>query len=226
MHSNAKERSFLVSRSSENPHWDAATPKTSRSLRSGFSRGHAPRPPNEAESTADAGGVIGANEGEIPTSEPPSPAKKLGPIKRYAVWLLGRQEYSEADLGRRFRMKGYPALEIESCLQFLKANGLQSDVRFSANRARVKSVRQGNRRISMDLKTKGIDQDLIAGAVEALGSEDERAIHVARKFAGKALTQELKTKIWRFLASRGFGAGAIKAAVLALQSESGDQSMS
>ncbi len=147
--------------------------------------------------------------------------KKLGPIKNYAVWLMGRQDYSAADLERRFAMKGYPAKEIQDCMRFLKDNALQSDERFAGNRARTKERRQGNRRIAMDLKTKGIDQELIAGAVETLGEEKERAIGVVQKFAGKDVTQELKTKAWRFLAARGFGSDSIKAALSALQEQSG-----
>ncbi len=34
---------------------------------------------------------------------------------------------------------------------------------------------------------------------------------------GKVKTQDLKAKIWRFLAARGFGSGSIKAAVKALE---------
>jgi regulatory protein len=146
--------------------------------------------------------------------------KKLGPIKNYAVWLLGRQDYSAADLERRFTLKGYPAQEIENCLKFLKENSLQSDERFAGNRARSKSRVQGNRRITMDLKTKGIDQELISTAVQGLDEESERAIHVAKKFAGKELTQDLKTKAWRFLAGRGFGSSAIKVALASLQEQS------
>lgn len=52
--------------------------------------------------------------------------KPLGPIKRYAVWLLSRQDYAAADLERRFKLKGYPATEPLSLkyFAFLKKNNL------------------------------------------------------------------------------------------------------
>lgn len=132
------------------------------------------------------------------------------PAKQYALWLLGRREWSAKELDQRLRFKGYPDQEIQDCLAFLDLHGLQDDARFAEVRVRSKAKALGNRRIRQDLTTKGIDAETAAAAMQDLPEEYERAWSAASRFVGLPMTAQLNAKAWRFLSSRGFGSDAVK----------------
>lgn len=129
----------------------------------------------------------------------------------YATWLLGRREWSAKELEQRLKFKEFTPDEIQDCLTFLQAHGLQDDARFAEMRVHSKSRVLGNRRLKQDLANKGVSADLVEQQMQGLPNESERAWQAAARFQGKELTPELNGKIWRFLMSRGFGSDAIKA---------------
>lgn len=132
------------------------------------------------------------------------------PAKQYALWLLGRREWSAKELAQRLRFKGYLDQDIQDCLAFLEKHGLQDDARFAEVRVRSKARLLGDRRIKQDLSTKGIDAETAAAAMQDLPDEEERAWAAASRFVGKPMTPQLNAKAWRFLSSRGFGGAAVK----------------
>lgn len=151
-----------------------------------------------------------------PTDPAAAPAR---PAKHYALWLLGRREWSAKELGQRLKLKGYPEAEIAQCLEYLAVQGLQDDARYAEMRVRSKARQLGNRRLKQDLATKGIDPETVAQAMGDLSDEHERARAAASRFEGKPLTPALNAKAWRFLMSRGFGSDAVKAALKRLGAE-------
>ncbi len=144
-------------------------------------------------------------------------APTLRPIKPYALWLLGRREWSAKELEQRLKFKGYSASDIEECLAFCQRHGLQSDERFAASKVRSRATSHGNRRIRQELSQKGVAEAASSQALEEAGDEAERAVSAARRFEGKPWSLDLKGKAWRFLMSRGFGSDAIKTALRGLQ---------
>jgi regulatory protein len=128
------------------------------------------------------------------------------------IWLLSRQDYSAAALKTKLLSKEFPVEEVEAALAFAQEHKFQSDERFAQNKALASSGRQGNFRVKQSLVQKGISEDLAKAQLENLAPEEERVLNVVRKFEGKPLTQELRQKIYRFLASRGFSGKPIKAA--------------
>ena len=145
--------------------------------------------------------------------EKPVPSR---PCKQYALWLLGRREWSAKELAARLKFKGYPAQAVDECVEFCQRHGLQSDLRFASSRTRMRAKSHGNRRISQELNQKGVDAETVTQVLSDAGSEFERAAAAASRFAGKPLTRELQAKAWRFLASRGFSGDAVKAALKGL----------
>ncbi len=160
-----------------------------------------------------AGNLKPDNAGTAEKAEKPKQS-----AKKYALWLLGRREWSEKELRQRLAVKGYEESEISECLEFCQQHGFQSDERFAASRIRSRASTRGNRRLTQELSQKGVEPGLAATLLAQAGGEEERACAAARKFEGKPWSVELKAKVWRFLAARGFSSQAIKAALGALQS--------
>lgn len=140
--------------------------------------------------------------------EPPSRT-----AKSYATWLLSRREYSAKELSDKLVLRGYPVEEAAEALVLMQGYGFQDDTRFAGMKARASSRRMGDRRVTMQLAEKGISRELASQQLEQLEPEAERAVAVASKFEGKPLDEVMKAKVWRFLAYRGFGSSAVKAAL-------------
>jgi regulatory protein len=140
--------------------------------------------------------------------------------KSYAVWLLSKREYSAKDLIDKIVGRGYSAEEGDEALAFVIANKYQSDERYAGLKARDMERSNGNMRVMMKLKEKGIPIELAQVETDNLGSEESRAVTVAEKFkreiAKEGLTQKLKAKIYRFLAYRGFSTRSVKMAIESL----------
>lgn len=143
-------------------------------------------------------------------------ASELNPVS-YVLWLLGLREYSEKELRDKLTLRGFSIEAIDKGLGYAKESGYQSDGRYAGMKARSLSPRLGNSRIARELKIKGIGAEAVSEELSALAPELARALAVISKFEGQPLTQELRAKIYRFLAYRGFGFDIIKKAVDSLR---------
>lgn len=154
-----------------------------------------------------------------------APEKPAQSAKAYAVWLLARQDYSATALRRKLASKGYDETEVEDAMAFVIGNRYQDDGRFAEQRSRGIENRAGNRRIEMTLRQKGIDAELAKSQVQQLAPEEERVLHAVAKFQAQVkrdgMSQELKMKIYRFLAYRGFSSRAIRAGIESLGTDGG-----
>ena len=145
--------------------------------------------------------------------ESATPAK----IRSAAMDLLTGREYSRAELAKKLDKRFDGDSAISAVLDRLQDEGLQSDQRFAEAFLRSRIYRgQGLSRIRMDIRQKGIQDQLLNAAVEA--SETDwfaLAREVAeRKFAGKLISdQKDKAKRVRFLQYRGFNFDQIKHAL-------------
>jgi len=215
---------------------DDEAPKAPRPPRSGnsLSRKKAAPIPGEYTRTSDRKPRKSASAppGEItrtsdrkrtPAARPEPGAKREKPAqsaKSYAVWLLARQDYSAASLRRKLSSRGYDDSEIDEAMAFVIDNKYQNDERFAEQRSRGSEHRAGNLRIEMSLRQKGIAAGLAKAQVQQLAPEEERVLHAVGKFRDqvrtKGMTQEMKMKIYRFLAYRGFSSKAIRAGIESL----------
>lgn len=154
-----------------------------------------------------------------------APEKPAQSAKAYAVWLLARQDYSATALRRKLASKGYDETEVEDAMAFVIGNRYQDDGRFAEQRSRGIENRAGNRRIEMTLRQKGIDAELAKSQVQQLAPEEERVLHAVARFQAQVkrdgMSQELKMKIYRFLAYRGFSSRAIRAGIESLGTDGG-----
>ena len=142
-----------------------------------------------------------------------TPAK----IRSTAMGLLTGREFSRDELAKKLtkRFESDPAIEGE--LDRLQEEGLQSDQRFTEAFVRSRIYRgHGLTRIRMDIRQKGIQDDLLAATVE-VSDPDWLALAqdvAERKFGNRpAKEQKDKAKRMRFLQYRGFNFDQIKYAL-------------
>lgn len=157
-------------------------------------------------------------------------------LRTRALQCLARREYSRAELrakllphlqrdeesdGASFDSASFdnaPGEDLDALLDDLTQRGWLSDERAVTQLLHAKRGRYGTQRIAHELRQRGIDETLIAGALPELKeSEFATAREVWRKKFG-APPQDAKEKArqMRFLQSRGFGFDVI-ARVLRLE---------
>lgn len=140
-----------------------------------------------------------------------------------AVDLLSRRDYSRQELWRKLSPKAASADDLESVLNNLAERNWQSDERFAAMYLRARSNRGvGPLRLKQELKQKGVSGDLTSEAMEQSDANwTQNAIEVAQKKARSVGFDhpQLKPKLWRFLAYRGFAGDVIELAIEKVMTE-------
>lgn len=140
-------------------------------------------------------------------------------LRERALRLLARREHSRAQLeqklGRDLPADGEPGDSgLSALLDELEQRGLLSDERFAKARTASRGQRLGKARLTHELRTQGVDDEIIASALAELdesGDELSRARAVwQKKFGALPESREAWAKQARFLHSRGFGADIIR----------------
>lgn len=142
-------------------------------------------------------------------------------IRRAAMNLLARREYSRAELVSRLQRRFGIGSPVDAVVAQLSSEGLQDDTRFA--KSFVRSRRQqgkGPRRILQDLQVKGISdavrfvEESVSAGSSNLGSDDDSIVvswlEQAREVHDKRFGVDAPTdaneygKRLRFLLYRGF----------------------
>ena len=144
-----------------------------------------------------------------------------GELRLAGMDLLARREHGSSELKskltKRFRQRDCDPDIVESVVQQLIDEGLLSDERFAASRARQLASRGfGPSRIRNDLRQQKVDQYLSDSMSEAFDEgvdwDAEAASAYEKKYRGKAIEgdwdarQRERARRLRFLQYRGFGA--------------------
>ena len=132
-----------------------------------------------------------------------------GRIRRSAMGLLARREYSFSELKSRLETR-FP--DLTGCIigevERLKDEGLQSDQRLCESQIRSRVNRgQGPIRIRSELRQKGISEALIDQSLADIDVDWFEVIHRVKavKYGDQpAIDMKQKGKIARFLQQRGF----------------------
>lgn len=136
-------------------------------------------------------------------------------LKGRALRLLAGREHSRAELEKRLAVHEEAPGELQRALDELQAKGFIDEQRVVDSVLHRRAARLGAGRVKQELQAKGISAEAVAEAVEGLRSTElERAREVWRKkFGEPAADPAGRAKQMRFLASRGFGAEAIRRVV-------------
>lgn len=133
-------------------------------------------------------------------------------LKGRALRLLSGREHSRVELERKLAQHEEEPGQLRRVLDDLHARGFIDDQRAADSVVHRRSAKLGAMRIRQELQGKGLADDLVRAAVASLqATEFERAREVwQRKFGEPAADAADRAKQVRFLASRGFGAEAIR----------------
>ena len=133
-------------------------------------------------------------------------------LRQRALEYLAKREYSYVELGQKLRAYAEESDDIVALLDDFKQRGWLSDARFTEQLVHARKAKFGSARVANELREKGIEDGLIASAVEAIKSNElENAIAVwQKKFKTPPSNREEWAKQARFLQSRGFGFDLIK----------------
>lgn len=132
-----------------------------------------------------------------------------GELKARALRHLARREHSRAELARKLAPRAESPEALEQLLDALAAKKQLSDERYAEARAHQLARKYGAARIRHDLRSKGVDETIVARASAA--DERERAAAIlARKYRSPASTPMERARRMRFLQSRGFSHDTIR----------------
>lgn len=136
-------------------------------------------------------------------------------LKGRALKLLAAREHSRPELERKLAPHEEAPGELAQALDELQAKGFISEQRVVESVLHRRASRLGANRVKQELQAKGIGAEAVAEAVDQLrATEVERARAVWRKKFGEPATDAAgRARQMRFLASRGFGAEAIRRVV-------------
>lgn len=138
-------------------------------------------------------------------------------LKGRALRLLSGREYSRAELERKLESFEEEPGTLARALDELQAKGFISEQRVIESVLHRRADKLGTARIKQELLGKGLDPEAVAQALAGFqASERERALEVWRKkFGEPPADAQAAARQMRFLASRGFGADAIRRVVKA-----------
>jgi SOS response regulatory protein OraA/RecX len=120
---------------------------------------------------------------------------------------LRRQDLSERGIAERLGRASVAPAAVAESLAILSRAGLVDDARFARTRAGSLAERgHGDAAIKYDLERQGVAPELIQEALDGLEGEGERACRIVERRGRGARTA-------RYLASKGFGEGAVEAAL-------------
>lgn len=132
----------------------------------------------------------------------------------YCVWYLARYTASEKKMRSKLYERGYKNPVVSNVIAKLIELNLLDDFRFAENLVAKKSSKLGKSRLRVELKSKGISDEITSEVLLGLDEDDlfESALRVAEKwFRSHELdTREDFQKFLRFMAYRGFDYDTIK----------------
>ena len=127
-------------------------------------------------------------------------------LRARALGYLSRREHSRKELQTKLQRHAVEGDDIKALLDSLEQSKLLSDARYTEARTHAMKYRYGSRRLEHELRSRGIDDTLVAQALKG-ASVDElaRAKAIwARRFDALPADSLERAKQMRFLAGRGF----------------------
>jgi regulatory protein len=132
-----------------------------------------------------------------------------------ALALLGRRDYTTAEIRTRLIDRGYSETDADGAIAGLTASGLVDDRRVAAGYVRSATAVKGRGRIriALELKARGLSRAVIDEALSAIGRSDEsaaiRRILTRKKFPAKPSMLE-RRRMFQHLLRRGFQSDTIR----------------
>jgi regulatory protein len=122
-----------------------------------------------------------------------------------ALELVARRPYSRQELRRRLQRKGFPRAVVDASLTALESHKLVDDGAFAKSfvRDRLRLRPRGKRRLSQELREKGVDAATVESSVDEVFAEQEVREDVLAKDAALAWLSRQRPEVRAALALRG-----------------------
>ena len=135
-----------------------------------------------------------------------------------ALRLLGRRDFTTAELEKRLLAHGFPPDEVQETVSALITEGVLNDRRVAAAHIRTSSriKRRGRQRIRLELEARGVDAAVIRELLAELPAEEERGAideFLRRRRVPPRLAADERRRVFQQLLRRGFAAEAIARAL-------------
>ncbi len=132
-------------------------------------------------------------------------------LKARAMRLLARREHSRQELSRKLERIAGEDEDVQLVLNELTAKGWLSDARFAEQSVRAKARRYGPLKVAHELRAKGVDDEAIAAAFRAAGSDGTASIESvwSTRFKAAPVNDRERARQVRFLQGRGFALDAV-----------------
>lgn len=136
------------------------------------------------------------------------------PIRVDALRLLGRRDYTAAELTDKLAKRGYGEDEIAGLTSQLRAERALDDRRVAEAHVRAASrvKRRGRLRIERELLARGVDHAIVRDALTALSADDDLAAMrevLKRRHVPATLDAASRRRVFQHFLRRGFSADAI-----------------
>ena len=130
--------------------------------------------------------------------------------KSKALHLLEGMARSEANLKQKLKQGYYPDAIIQQAVDYVKSFGYLDDSRYARDFVESKISQKSRREMYGLLLNKGIDKDIIETVLdeyyqEEVEEESIRQIIKRKRIDLEAITLKERQKLYRYLASKGFG---------------------
>lgn len=133
--------------------------------------------------------------------------------KKRALHLLEKQDRSEKNLRTKLKEGGYSEDIIDVAIDYINEYGYLDDARMAASHIRFYQDSRSKMRLKQDLIGKGISSDVIDRVLEEEYTADEsdliESLMKKKHYDKENATYEEKSKMYRFLAGRGFSSDSI-----------------
>ncbi len=137
--------------------------------------------------------------------------------KKRALHQLERKDYTRAQLASKLTESGYPPEAVEQAVEYVASYGYVDDERFARSYIRFHQQDRSQRRLTQDLLQKGVDRELIAQCLEEEYTTDTQlllqALLAKKHYSPQSATAQEKSRLYRFLAQRGFASEDIRRAL-------------
>ena len=133
--------------------------------------------------------------------------------------FLTRRSYSVAGMKKKLLEKNFSLQDTDAAIERLQELGFLNDAEFARGIIRAHRSK-GNHWLRLKLKQEGVVPEIIEEMISDIDDEAQRIMTVlARKAASlrESDPHKRREKLYRFLASRGFGVDSIKRVLKELQ---------
>ena len=137
-------------------------------------------------------------------------------LKARALRLLAQREHSRSELASKLARHVQEGDDLPALLDWLQAHDFINAERVAQSVLHRRAPRLGARRVLQELRSKGLDEELVRAAGRQLAdSELERArgVWLQRFGPNAAATLQERARQMRFLATRGFDADIVRRVV-------------